>query len=524
MTRLLKRLIRASSFIVKEIAEVRRQPRLILALILGPFLILLLFGIGYVGETNRLSAIVLVPPTGQYTTDVDQYRKMTGDQVNIVQVTSDRNLALDRLRRHDVDVVVQVPADAAKQIANGSQAIMTVFFNEVDPLRRDYITYSVYLYTNEINKQTLAAAASQGQQSAGDIHTALARMRTSLANVETKLDQGDQAGASQQVGSMQSSSLGVQVGVLLLGQFLSSNSTMVKAPPPNDPDRVDIERSQTVTTRLNGDLEALDADLRSSNPDRAKVKTDISRVRGDLDELDALTRRFQTINPLVLASPFYARAENTAPVKVSFTSFYSPGVIILLLQHIGITLAALSMVRERLLGTLELFRVSPVSPGEIMAGKYISFMLFLGAVAAVLLLLTSNDITVGGVRLSLGVPILGDWALLVVTLAFVIFASIGLGFFIAAISKSESQAVQIAMLVLLASVFFSGFFLRIQVFWEPVRALAYALPVTYGIQATQVLMLRGGVPSPILLIALLLLGAFFGLLSYILFAREYKRG
>src|SRR5689334_6981109 len=164
MTRLLKRLIRASSFIVKEIAEVRRQPRLILSLILGPFLILLLFGIGYVGETGRLSAIVLVPPTGQYTTDIDQYRKMTGDQVNIVQVTSDQNLALDRLRRHDVDVVVQVPPDAAKQIANGSQAIMTVYFNEVDPLRRDFITYSVYLYTNEINKQTLAAAASQGQQ------------------------------------------------------------------------------------------------------------------------------------------------------------------------------------------------------------------------------------------------------------------------------------------------------------------------------------------------------------------------
>jgi ABC-2 type transport system permease protein len=211
-------------------------------------------------------------------------------------------------------------------------------------------------------------------------------------------------------------------------------------------------------------------------------------------------------------------------VQVSFTSFYSPGVIILLLQHIGITLAALSMVRERLLGTLELFRVSPVSPGEIMAGKYISFTLFLGVVAAVLLLLTSNEITVGGVRLSLGVPILGDWALLVLTLAFVIFASIGLGFFIAAISKSESQAVQIAMLVLLASVFFSGFFLRTEVFWQPVRALAYALPVTYGIQASQVVMLRGGTPGPILLIALLLLGTFFCLLSFILFNREYKQG
>ncbi len=68
----------------------------------------------------------------------------------------------------------------------------------------------------------------------------------------------------------------------------------------------------------------------------------------------------------------------------------------LLLQHIAVTLAALSMVRERLLGTVELFRVSPVSPSEILTGKYVSFMLLLGVVAAVLLGMMSNEFTVEG--------------------------------------------------------------------------------------------------------------------------------
>src|SRR5439155_4532931 len=158
---------------------------------------------------------------------------------------------------------------------------------------------------------------------------------------------------------------------------------------------------------------------------------------------------------------------------------------------IGVTLAALSIVRERLLGTVELFRVSPVSPGEILVGKYISFLVFLGVIAAALLALTSNELTVGGFRLSLGVPVLGDWALLVLTIALVIFASVGLGFVIAAVSKSESQAVQLSMLVLLTSVFFSGFFLRVEAFWAPVRFLSYSLPVTYGISSLQFIMLRG---------------------------------
>ena len=51
-----KGFIRLLAFFSKEINEVRRQPRLVLSLILGPFLILLLFGVGYRGGTPNLRA------------------------------------------------------------------------------------------------------------------------------------------------------------------------------------------------------------------------------------------------------------------------------------------------------------------------------------------------------------------------------------------------------------------------------------------------------------------------------------
>ena len=70
-------------------------------------------------------------------------------------------------------------------------------------------------------------------------------------------------------------------------------------------------------------------------------------------------------------------------------------------------------------------------------------------------------------------------------------ASIGLGLLIAVVSDSERQAVQLSLLLLLASVFFSGFVLPIAEFTEPVRAVAYTLPVTHGIRLLQDLMLRG---------------------------------
>jgi ABC-2 type transport system permease protein len=60
------------------------------------------------------------------------------------------------------------------------------------------------------------------------------------------------------------------------------------------------------------------------------------------------------------------------------------------------------------------------------------------------------------------------------------------------VSDSEPQTVQLSLLVLLASVFFSGFVLAIDEFSEPVRSLIYALPVANGIRLIGDFMFRGG--------------------------------
>ena len=51
---LAKGIIRTSSFFFKEIWAAIRQPRLIFSVLLGPFLILAAFGIGYRGQTPEL--------------------------------------------------------------------------------------------------------------------------------------------------------------------------------------------------------------------------------------------------------------------------------------------------------------------------------------------------------------------------------------------------------------------------------------------------------------------------------------
>jgi ABC-2 type transport system permease protein len=188
------------------------------------------------------------------------------------------------------------------------------------------------------------------------------------------------------------------------------------------------------------------------------------------------------IPPEVIAQPTVAQINNLAPGEPRIVSFAAPAVFALILQHMAVTLTALSFVRERLSGAMEMFRISPVNSLELVLGKYLG----LGIVSALVAVATAALLILG-----LGVPILGNAVLIAAVVGLLVFASLGVGLLISVIADSERQAVQLALLLLLASVFFSGFVLPIDEFREGVQYAAYVLPVTHGIQLLQDLMLRG---------------------------------
>src|SRR5205807_7192727 len=123
-------------------------------------------------------------------------------------------------------------------------------------------------------------------------------------------------------------------------------------------------------------------------------------------------------------------------------------------------------------GAMDIFRVAPLRSLEILVGKYLAYAFFNLSVASLICFL------VVGV---LHVPLLsapGDVATVVALLS---FASLGLGLFISTIVDSERQAVQLSMLLLLASVFLIDFVLLSAQFVTPLRLAAYSLAVPHGI-------------------------------------------
>jgi ABC-2 type transport system permease protein len=221
-----------------------------------------------------------------------------------------------------------------------------------------------------------------------------------------------------------------------------------------------------------------------------------------------------SISPQVIAAPARAEVANWAPITPTVIGYFTPAVLALVLQHMAVTLTALSLVRERLSGVMEIYRVAPVSTVEVLLGTYVAYGIVSAVIAALVIALTV---------FGLGVPLLSGPVQLAGVVGLLVFASLGLGMLISSVSDSERQAVQLSMLVLLASVFFSGFVLPLDEFSAPVQKLAYLLPVTHGIQLFQDFMLRGSTYAEWQVAALGVIGAVLFLVTAIALTRAMSR-
>jgi len=163
-------------------------------------------------------------------------------------------------------------------------------------------------------------------------------------------------------------------------------------------------------------------------------------------------------------------------------NFYIPGVIGIVLQ-IGTTFAtAMAVVREREKGTLETLLVSPLSRWGLMLGKLVPY-LCIGMTMATLLFLF--------MRYLFGVPIAGNVIAMMFATFVYVFALLSLGLLVATKAENQMQALQISMVFMLPSVFFSGFVFPRETMPWIFQALGALLPATYFISLARAIILRG---------------------------------
>jgi ABC-2 type transport system permease protein len=397
----MRSLTRSLAFLRKELVSVWRQPRLIATLVLGPFLILLLFGLGYRDTPEPFRTVIVAGEAGAAIgVDAKELDEAFGEGIDLVDVTEDLDAARQQLVSGEIDLVLVAPEDGLEALQRGEQATFSILHAQIDPVITGSIDLLARLSVDQINQEVLTGIVEQA--------------RAQLSQAE-----GPLADAVGQVPDADAS--------LLVSPFTVETSPVTEPPP-------------------------------------------------------------------------------------SQAAYYAPGVLILLVQHLALTFAALSLVRERELGMTEMFRVSPLTVREAMSGKYLSFLI-LGLALAAGLTFT---------MLLLGVEVQGPIWSFALTVALVIFASLGLGFALSGLAKTDSQAVQYSMVVLLVSIFFTGFVLPLDQLTVPVRWVSYLVPGTYGIGGLHDVVFRGQPARATLIAALLIYGLVMVALAWLALRKDVE--
>lgn len=133
---------------------------------------------------------------------------------------------------------------------------------------------------------------------------------------------------------------------------------------------------------------------------------------------------------------------------MSSVYFNVPGLIGVILQTVTLMLTSFSIVRERERGTLEQLIVTPITKMELMIGKIIPYII-LGFVDIVLAL--------GLSIFWFKVPVSGSIALLLLFSVVFLFSALGMGLLISTVSKSQLQAMQLSMFMIMPNILLSGY-------------------------------------------------------------------
>ncbi len=164
-------------------------------------------------------------------------------------------------------------------------------------------------------------------------------------------------------------------------------------------------------------------------------------------------------------------------------NFMVPGVLAMVLMIITMVLTSLSIVKEKEKGTLEQLIVTPITPRQLIIGKLAPFVLISLVVITLVL----------GASLALfGLSVRGSLLVLYALSLLFMLTTLGLGLFISTISRSQQQAMMIAVFFfIMPMVILSGFVFPIESMPGVIQAVTYVFPLRWYFVIIRGLFLKG---------------------------------
>lgn len=205
-----------------------------------------------------------------------------------------------------------------------------------------------------------------------------------------------------------------------------------------------------------------------------------------------------------LIQPVFVHREIRYNPGLQYLSYVMPGVIGLTLQLLTVMLMAVTIPRERERGTLDQLMATPITRTELILGKLLPYFGISLLNVATILFVADRWFNV---------PVVERLALLLTLCALFVLSSLATGLLISTVSRSQFQAVQIAVFYILPVFMLSGAYAPIEAIPDYIRPISYLFPLMYFSRAVRAVTLRG---AGLLLVwkDLVILGGFVLILLY----------
>jgi ABC-2 type transport system permease protein len=169
--------------------------------------------------------------------------------------------------------------------------------------------------------------------------------------------------------------------------------------------------------------------------------------------------------------------------ELKSAKFLVPGLIAFILMITTVVSTALSVVRERELGTMEQIMVSPIKPIELILGKTIPYIL-ISLLATIVILFLGYilfDVSIKG----------SIFLLSMMTILFLV-GGLGVGMLISTLVETQQLAFMIAVIVsMLPTFILSGFVFPIRNMPAIIQGITYLIPARYFLVALRAIILKG---------------------------------
>jgi ABC-2 type transport system permease protein len=207
------------------------------------------------------------------------------------------------------------------------------------------------------------------------------------------------------------------------------------------------------------------------------------RILADQQNSRLLARGAPSAGPVPMGLPgLDARGRVWFNPDLKSRDYFVPGIVVNIIALVTIMLTAMSIVREKEIGTMEQLMVTPIRPVELMLGKILPFAavgifeVFLVTVAALVVFRT---------------PLRGSVLFLIACAVLFLLTTLGAGLFISTISGTQQQAMMSSFFFFMPALLLSGFAFPIRNMPAPVQYLTYLNPLRYFMQIVRGIFLKG---------------------------------